>query len=337
MTLFYSILLATATFIWGWIFYKKEYHPQPGKVIAQSFVAGLFAMVPVFGYKYVYVHFLPQLSEVQMLQSLLDSAIFSGLFFFFLNMFIVIVLLTTFASLITLVLTRFKHETLANIEGTLRDDEFEYVTMSSMIALLIFSEKILEKFLDVSIIYTTVGVIMFLAVIEEYVKHLMVRFVDDKKIKDVDDAITLSIIVGLAFSFIETIIYAINVGDMAIVLPRAMLTMPIHVICSGIFGYYYGLARYAKPILEAQHKQKKYQIKFKWLHTVLRMKKSDIYEEEKTAQGLVLATLFHTIANVLFELDLAFVAVPLIVLGLTVLSYFYKESRFIHKLLHKRK
>ncbi len=251
-------------------------------------------------------------------------------------MFIVVVILTTLASLITLILTRFKHETLENIEGTLRDDEFEYVTMSSMIALLIFSERILEKFLDVSIIYTTVGVIMFLAVIEEYVKHLMVRFVDDKKIKDVDDAITLSIIVGLAFSFIETIIYAINVGDMAIVLPRAMLTMPIHVICSGIFGYYYGLARFAKPILEAEHKEKKYQIRFKHLHTVLRMKKSDIYEEEKTAQGLVLATLFHTVANVLFELDLAFVAVPLIVLGLTVLSYFYKESRFIHKLLHKQ-
>lgn len=336
MTLFYSIVLAIATFIWGWIFYKKEYHPQPGKVIAQSFVAGIFAMVPVFGYKYVYVHFLPQLSEVKILESLLSSAIFSGLFYFFLNMLIVIVLLTGMASLITLILTRFKHETLENIKGTLRDDEFEYITMSSMIALLIFSERILEKFLDVSIIHTTVGVIMFLAIIEEYVKHLTVRFVDDKKIKDIDDAITLSIIVGLAFSFIETIIYAINVGDMAIVLPRALLTMPIHVICSGIFGYYYGLARFAEPILEAEHKQKKYQIRFKWFHTILRMKKSDIYEEEKTAQGLVLATLFHTVANLLFELNYAFVAVPLIVVGLIALSYFYKESHFLYKLLHRK-
>jgi len=336
VTLFYSIVLALATFIWGWIFYKKEYHPQPGKVIAQSFVAGIFAMVPVFGYKYVYVHFLPQISEVKILESLLSSAIFSGLFYFFLNMFIVVVLLTTLASLITLILTRFKHETLENIKGTLRDDEFEYVTMSSMIALLIFSERILEKFLDFSIIHTAVGVIMFLTIIEEYVKHLTVRFVDDKKIKDIDDAITLSIIVGLAFSFVETIIYAVNVGDMAIVLPRALLTMPIHVIASGIFGYYYGLARFAEPILKAEHKEKKYQIRFKHLHTVLRMKKSDIYEEEKTAQGLVLATLFHTVANVLFELNLAFITVPLIVGGMMVLSYFYKDSRFIHKLLHRK-
>ncbi len=336
MNLLYLSALAIATFIWGWIFYKKEYHPQPNKVIAISFIAGLFAMIPVFGYKYVYVNLLPHLSEVKIIQSLMDSAIFDGLLFFFLNMFIVVVILTSFTSFITLTLTHFKHETLENIKGTIRDNEFEYVTMSSMIALLIFSERLLEEFFDVSIIHTTIGVIMFLAVIEEYVKHLMVRFIDDKKIKDIDDAITLSIVIGLAFSFIETIIYAINVGDMAIVLPRALLTMPIHVIASGIFGYYYGLARYAKPILEAEHKQKRYQMKFKWFHTILRMKKSDIYEEEKTAQGLVLATLFHTVANVLFELNLAYITVPLIVGGMMVLSYFYKESRFIHRLLHKQ-
>ncbi len=293
-------------------------------------------MIPVFGYKYVYVNFLPQLSEIRILDPLLNSAILSGLFYFLLNMFIVVVLLTSITSLVSLVLTRFKHGTLENIEGTLRDDEFEYVTMSSMIAILIFAERLLEKFLDVSIIHTIVGVIMFLAIIEEYVKHLMVRFIDDKRIKDIDDAITLSIIVGLAFSFIETIIYAVTVGDMSLVLPRALLTMPVHVIASGIFGYYYGLSRFAEPILDAEHKNKRYRIKFKHLHTVLRMKKSDIYEEEKTAQGLVLATLFHTVANLLFEMNLAYITVPLIVGGMLVLSYFYKESHVLYRLLHKR-
>ena len=293
-------------------------------------------MVPVFGYKYIYVNFLPQLSEIRILEPLLESALLSGLLFFFLNMLVVIVLLTSLTSAISLVLTRFKHDTLENIEGTLKDDEFEYVTMSSMIALLIFAERILERFLDVSIIHTIVGVIMFLAIIEEYVKHLMVRFIDDKKIKDIDDAITLSIIVGLAFSFIETIVYAITTKDMSLVIPRALLTMPVHLIASGIFGYYYGLARYAEPILEAEHKQKRYRLKFKHLHTVLRMKKSDIYEEEKTAQGLVLATIFHTTANLLFELNLAYITVPLIVLGMMILSYFYKESHILYRMLHKR-
>ena len=293
-------------------------------------------MIPVFGYKYIYVHFLPQLSHIRILHSLLDSAIFDGALFFFINMLIVVSMLTLFSGIVSLLLTRFKHETLENIRNTMKDDEFEYVTMSMMIALLIFAERMLEEYLDVSIIHTVVGVFVFLAVIEEYVKHLTVRFIDDKKIKDVDDAITLSIVVGLAFSFIETIIYAVNVGDMAIILPRAMLTMPIHLIASGIFGYYYGLALFAEPILKAEHKEKKYQVRFRHFHTILRLKKSEIYEEEKTAQGLVLATLFHTTANILFELDLAFITVPLIVFGLVVISYFYKDSHFIYRLLHKR-
>lgn len=94
MTLFYAIVLALATFIWGWVFYKKEYHPQPLKVIALSFVAGTLSMLPVFGYKYVYVHFLPQLAEVKILHSLLNSAIFDGLFFFLVNMLMIYIMLT---------------------------------------------------------------------------------------------------------------------------------------------------------------------------------------------------------------------------------------------------
>ena len=336
MHLFYLTILAAATFIWGWIFYKREYHPQPYKVIAVSFVAGLLTMLPVFGYKYVYVHFFPHLSEIRILEPLVESAFFEGLLFFFVNMLIVVSILTVFSGLTSLMLTLFKYETLQNIKNTLKDGEFEYVTMSSMLALLIFAERLLEESLDVSILHTMVGVIMFLAIIEEYVKHLTVRFIDDRRIKDVDDAITLSIVVGLAFSFIETIIYAVNTGDMAIVLPRALLTMPIHLIASGIFGYYYGLAHFAKPITAAEYKEKKYRIRFKWFHTVLRMKKSDVYEEEKIAQGLVMATLFHTIANILFELDLAFITVPLIVAGLMAITYYYKESHFIYRLLHKR-
>jgi len=335
VTLFYATILALATFIWGWIFYKKEYHPQPLKVIILSFIAGLFSMLPVFGYKYIYIHYLPRLSEIKIIKNLLNSSIANGFLFFLLNMLIIIILLTVFASIINLILTHFKHETLENIKDTLKDGEFEYVTMSMMIAILVYSERILEKIFEITIINSIIGVIMFLAIIEEYIKHLTVRFIDDKRIKDIDDAITLSIVVGLAFSFIETIIYAINVGDMAIVLPRALLTIPIHVIASGIFGYYYGLAKFAKPILKANHKERRYQIRFKYLHTILRLKKSEIYEEEKIAQGLVLATLFHTTSNVLFEMNLAYITVPFIVVGITILSYFYKESHKLHNFIHK--
>lgn len=337
MTLFYSTILALATFIWGWVFYKKEYHPQPKKVIFISFMGGMLSMIPLFTYKFIYENYLPRLSDIAVVNLLWRSSILSGLFFFVINMLIITVLLTILSGVINLFLTKFKHETLANIQGTLKDDEFEFVTMSTMIALLIYGQRIVENTFNINIINTVVGTILFLAIIEEYVKHLTVRFIDDKKIKDIDDAITLSIIVGLAFAFVENIIYAINVGSMAVVLPRALLSIPIHLIASGIFGYYYGLAHFADPIMKAKHITGKYKIKFKWLHTVLSMRKSEVYREEKTAEGLVLATVFHTLANILFELNLAFITVPLIVLGLVILSYFYKESHLLYRMLHRKR
>lgn len=302
-----------------------------------SFVAGMMAMIPLFAYKYIYENYLPRLSDIALINLLWKSTILSGLFFFILNLLIITVLLTVLSGGINLILTKFKHETLVNIQGTLKDDEFEFVTMSTMIALLVYGERIIENTFNKNIVNTVVGTILFLAIIEEYVKHLTVRFIDDKKIKDIDDAITLSIIVGLAFAFVENIIYAINVGSMAVVLPRALLSIPIHLISSGIFGYYYGLAHFSDPITKAMHIKGRYKIKFKWLHTAFSMRKSEVYKEEKTAQGLILATLFHTTANVLFELNLAYITVPLTVAGLIVLSYFYKESHTLYKLLHRKR
>ena len=146
MSLFYGTLLAVATFMWGFIFYKKEYHPQPFRVLALSFVGGALSLLPVLGYRYVYLHYLPLLSEIELIDHLFNSSFLSGLFFFLVNMAIITTMLTVFTSVISLLLTRFKHETLMNIRDTLKDDEFEYVTMSMMIALLIYGERIVEKF-----------------------------------------------------------------------------------------------------------------------------------------------------------------------------------------------
>ncbi len=337
MSLLYVTLLVGATFFWGWFFYKKEYHPQPLKVIIQSFIGGTFSMLPVFGYKFVYEHYLPRIAEYEIFQPLLKFFVLEGMLFFALNLITLSVILIILASLLSLILTFFKHQTLLNIYKALKNEELEFVTVSMMIGLLIFGEGLIEKVSDISIINTIVGSLLFLVIIEEYIKHLVVRFLDDKKIKEVTDAITFSVMVGLAFSAVETVIYAINLGDASIIVHRILLSMPIHIIASGIFGYYYGLAHFAKPIEIAKHEEKTYRFKLKWLHKILTLNRSTVYEEEKMIEGLFFATLFHVTANVLFELNLAFISVPLIILGLLLLSHFYKESHFIYRLLHPKK
>lgn len=336
MSVLYIALLVVATLIWGYIFYKKDYHPQPFRVIAQIFGIGLFAMIPIFAYKYIYQNYLPMLAEYQIFQPLLNSFILSGLFYFLINLILLSVVLFIISGIVTGILTFFKHETLENIRTSLKKDEFGFITVSIMIGLLIYLESFFQTVLDIEIINTIIGTILFLSIIEEFIKHLMVKFVDDKKIKDIDDAITLSIMVGLAFSLIETLIYAFLAGDMSLIIYRAFLSMPVHLVASGIFGYYYGLAHFAKPLVKANGGEKTYRFKIKWLHKVLTLKKSTIYEEEKIVEGLALATLFHAICNILFELNFAFAVVPILIAGLFVLSYFYKKSHMLYRLLYTR-
>jgi len=293
-------------------------------------------MIPVFAYKYIYQHYLPMLAEYQIFKPLVDSFILSGLFYFFINLILLSVVLFILSGIVTGLLTFFKHQTLKNIELSLKDEEFGFVTVSIMIGLLVYLESFFETVLSIPIINTIIGTILFLAIIEEYIKHLMVRFVDDKKLKDIDDAITLSIVVGLAFSLIETFVYAFMSGDMSLMIYRALLSMPVHVIASGIFGYFYGLAHFAKPLVKANGGERTYKLNIKWFHKILTFKKSTVYEEEKIVEGLFFATSFHALCNVLFEINFAFAVVPILVIGLFVLSFFYKKSHVLYRLLRAR-
>jgi RsiW-degrading membrane proteinase PrsW (M82 family) len=337
MSLFYITLLVLTTLIWGYVFYKKDYHPQPLKVIGQSFLMGLFAMIPVFAYKYVYQNYLPMLAEYQIFRPLLNSSILSGFGVFIFNLVILSLILFAFSSIISILLNFFNHSVLTNIKNAIKDEPLGFTFVSVLIGISIFLQTALQKFLSIPIIGTVLGTILFLAIIEEYIKHLMVRITDDKKLKDIDDAITLSIVVGLAFAFLETIIYSLAVGDIGIIFYRAMISIPIHIVASGIFGYYYGLAHFAKPIVQLEGGDKTY--RKKWLPKILSLKKSTLYHEEKMVEGIFFATLFHAAMNLLFELSLGFLAVPFIVLGVVMIFKMYNfgqaEDRLIARLRQK--
>jgi len=98
---------------------------------------------------------------------------------------------------------------------------------------------------------------MIVGVIEEYMKHLSVRATDDDKFMNIDDAIEYSIIAALGFAFIENIMYFyfiwIHQGVDALFISfifRSIFSTFAHILFSGIYGYFYGIAHFAKPILE---------------------------------------------------------------------------------------
>ncbi len=333
--LFYVTLLIITTLVWGYIFYKKDYHPQPFKVIAQSFGVGLFAMAPVFGYRYLYQNFLPMLSEYEIFQPLLGSALLSGILIFIANLALLSLILFILSGVVSLVLNFFNHAILTNLKNALKDEPLGFTAVSLLIGLIIYLQTLFQNWFDHPIIGTVLGTILFLAIVEEYIKHLIVRITDDKKLRDIDDAITLSIVVGLAFAFIENIIYSLAAGDMGIIFYRSMVTIPIHLVASGIFGYYYGLAHFAKPIVKLEGDKNTHHEK--WLAKLLTLKRTTVYREEKIIEGIFFATMFHAVMNLFFEFSLGYLAVPFIVLGIVIIFHLYKVGQAEYRLIARLK
>jgi len=332
-TLFYSTILIGATFFWGYLFYKKDYHPQPLKVIAQIFGIGLFSMAPIFLYKMIYRSWLPALAEYKLMDPLLKSPLLLGVFGFLFHLVLISLILFAGSAAIALILTFLKKDTLGNMVRAVRGEELGFVAVSVMVAAVAALQSLFGEMFGSVLLAGTLGSVMFLVVMEEYIKHLIVRFVDDKQLKDVDDAVTLSIMVGLAFALIETLMYAVQGGDFSVILYRAILSLPIHLVASGLFGYYYGLARFADP-LTGKAGGKIFRTATGILHFLLTFKRPTVYAQKKIVEGLALATLFHTTCNVLFELNLAFLVVPIVVIGLVLISFLYKESRSLYRVVH---
>ncbi len=177
---------------------------------------------------------------------------------------------------------------------------------------------------------------MMVGVIEESLKLSSVKIVDDEDtFKSVDDAIEFFIIAALGFSFTENVLYFYNIwiseGLSNLFLPflfRSTFSTFAHIMFSGIFGYYYGTAHFAKPILQEEIKANRKH----WtviLHKIFNFKKERMFFQERLLEGFLIAIGLHAIFNVFLELSVTFLIVPFLVAGYVALDYLFdkKENR----------
>ncbi len=173
---------------------------------------------------------------------------------------------------------------------------------------------------------------MFVGIIEEIMKMLSVKVADDDEIKNVDDAIEFFIIAALGFSFTENILYFYNIwvsqGISNLLLPfmfRSTFSTFAHLMFSGILGYYYGMAHFAKPILQEELKAKRKQWVQK-IHNIFHFKKEGIFYKEVILEGLLISIGLHAIFNIILEMNLNFLIVPFLVGGYKTLDYLFKKK-----------
>ena len=92
-----------------------------------------------------------------------------------------------------------------------------------------------------------------LGVLIEYGKNIAVRISGWHYCRDIDDVLALSFAAALGFVAFENLFlfltkYSSDVGIVEMVkytLSRQFFVLPVHLFCSGVFGYFYGVGRFA--------------------------------------------------------------------------------------------
>ncbi len=183
--------------------------------------------------------------------------------------------------------------------------------------------------IPISVVFT----FMLVGVIEEYMKHVVVKVADQDKFKCIDDAIEYSIIAALGFAFIENIIYFVNIwlhqGVQTLFISfifRSVFSTFAHVLFSGMYGYYYGMAYFSDPVFQDEMRSGKHYFFIKILHRLTHFRSSSIFKEEKITQGLLTAVSLHAFFNVMLEMEWTFLMVPFLMVGYLILDYLFKKK-----------
>lgn len=172
-------------------------------------------------------------------------------------------------------------------------------------------EESLEGLLK-NLVLTTALTGLWVGFYEETAKMWIVKLTGKSFFRDIDDAIILSITVALGFSFIENVLYFYSIWNNAgieesmrwfYVVFRSLGSMLLHIIASGIFGYYFGIAYFAKPVLIDKISQGKRFIFTKRIHQILHLKSETVFREEKILEGLIIAASIHAVFDFLMGMS----------------------------------
>lgn len=190
-----------------------------------------------------------------------------------------------------------------------------------------------------NLIYLPLGIVlsfMFVGVLEEYMKNVVVRVTDRNHIRHIDDAIEFCVIAALGFAFVENIMYFFYIWTyqgfesmFVSFIFRSVFSTFAHIFFSGIFGYFYGVAHFAKPILQTEIRENRH-VLLQWFHRIVHLRSESIFKEEKIIEGLVFSMLLHALFNIFLEMGWTFMIMPYLILGYIILSHLF-ESKENHK------
>ncbi|EKD63480.1 MAG: hypothetical protein ACD_51C00271G0004 [uncultured bacterium] len=173
----------------------------------------------------------------------------------------------------------------------------------------------------------TIGLLatfILVGVTEEIVKMGVVRIADTSKMKiqTINDAVKFSILAALGFAFSENIVYfsqvmsSGNLGALfTTVIFRSAFTVCGHLIFSSIFGYFYGVGKFAQPIIEQQKWTGEKHTFATIINKITRIPKETVVRYESLLTGLGIAMGAHAAFNFALQMNRTIEAIIIIIIG----------------------
>ncbi|NOS66870.1 MAG: PrsW family intramembrane metalloprotease [Candidatus Peribacteraceae bacterium] len=160
---------------------------------------------------------------------------------------------------------------------------------------------------------------LFVGIIEETSKLWVLWRAGRRYVTSIDDVMQMAVLVAIGFAFAENVTnsgYFLNFVREFLLTPgkqdwgaflgnvagRSILTSMVHIVSTGIMGYYVGLALFAGPMLqEKQSRGIRYRM-LEWCHDILGIPKRDLYRRFKIITGFSIAVFLHALSNFLVSL-----------------------------------
>ncbi len=316
---------------WLWFFLKRQ--PEKKSYVALTFVAGMLAVIPIKLYEKYWDHTIAYLEHINIfeyLKALIDSPVVSKFLAYTTVHAFVAVGLFLLVAMMMFILEVFSGDNSVKIFKEKAKKIWESPAFFIVIGVICG----LVAFLFSTAFSSLVWFFVIVGMLEEYVKHLVLRFTDDDKIRSVDDAIEFSIIIALGFVFVENILYfekvwangASGTSMIWFVFMRSTVSVIAHVCFSAILGYFYGIARFSEEIYLSEYSRKQHLIINK-LQQIIHLKGQTIFHDEKMIEGMFLAMAVHAIFNSLLEFEKSIIVVPfLLILLVIVLNLFHRKK-----------
>lgn len=167
-------------------------------------------------------------------------------------------------------------------------------------------------------------------ILEELVKSGVVRFIGRTKIgiQTINDAVKYAILAGLGFAFVENIFYFYGAwtgagiaGLLPLLIFRSLFTMCMHMVASGVFGYFYGVAKFSHPIMETRLFTGERSKFTQFASKILGTNEAKAFAELTLMKGLVVAILIHVAFNTAMQYEQFLPAVIIVGGGFLYLLY----------------